>query len=92
LNIVALFLQIDKWVSEVDFDGLFNAAVGVESAVIQDEEVVSEEDLDEDEGDDEDSLPSTPASAAASSVKAAKAKYQELLAKARKYPGGGEAP
>jgi len=64
-----------------------------------------DDDLDDDESDDGQPLPSASAtasastsasasalaSAATSSVIAAKLKYRELLAKARKYPGG-EAP
>ena len=84
--------MIDKFTSEVDFDGLLIAAVGVGSAAMQDDEEVGSngDSDDEDESDDGHSLPSASASASAATliVRAAKLKYRELLAKARGYPGG----
>jgi hypothetical protein len=59
--------------------------VGAGSAAVQDE-VASDEEEEEEESDDESSQPSP--STSASSVMAAKLKYRELLAKARKHPGG----
>ena len=61
-----------------------NAAAGTGSAAVQDEEMVDIEDSDEEEGSDQSCLPS----ASSSSTMVDKVKYQELLAKARKYPGG----
>jgi hypothetical protein len=84
LDIAALFVWADRRVSEVDFDSLLNAAAGAGPSAIQDEETEEVEDSDEYEGSDESCLPS----ASPSSATVDKAKYQELLAKARKYPGG----
>jgi len=87
-NNTALSLHVDKCgISDVDFESMLNAAIGARSAAVQDEEAGSDEDSDDDESDQEEdsSLPTT--STSTSFVMAAKLKYQELRAKARKYPG-----
>lgn len=72
----------------VNFDSLLDAAVGTGSTAVQDEEVVANEDSEEEESNDESSQLSASTSNATSSVRTAKIKYQGLLTKAGKYPGG----